>query len=243
MLTDLASVIILSAIGSNWDILSEMPESQAEGWDALTISAVRDYGAERVSVDQVLADWPIGRRIAPGRFFWVTARRPKNIAGNVWGIEITALGAFEPSSSPKFKIDSVSQSQSFQRQLVQLGTIIGTPGRLDVNFDVLSAAPTLTASYFKFGELPETDTVGRAGAGYQTPPLLLPVRPAINALQGVSIPGYGVTAGAANNTININIPNGWFKSGMSADVLRDTDIPASYITESWEWREGQLTSS
>lgn len=243
MFQDPASVVVISTIGASWEVLSELPESQADGWDSLTITAVRDYGAQRVSADQVLADWPIGMRIAPGRFFWVVARKPKLLGGNVWSMEISALGAFNPAAAPKFKIDSVSQSQSFTRQLVQLGTIIGTPGRLDVNFDVLSASPTLTASYFKFGELPETDTVGRAGAGYQTPPLALAVRPAVNTLQGVSIPGYGVTAGAANNTININIPNGWFKSGMSADVLRDTDTPASYVVETWEWREGQLTSS
>lgn len=218
-LVDPASIVVLSKLGAGWELLNEDLQAPAEGWDVLTLTYARDYGATTKTADEVSAEWPIGRRPFAGRDFWVVARVPKLLAGNVWTIVLTCHGA-SGQKPVKVNIRSTSEVQSIPGP-----TNVGPPlyplfGTISKG-DLLEAQPSLAVSYVLIGQAPPTDRVGRAGEGYQTPPAVVAVRPSIWTY--LASPTF-------------HLPYGWVMNDLDADVLAGTDEPVSLVTEGWIYR-------
>ncbi len=218
-LTDLSQTIIIGG-STGWLDEDEDPDFKAEGFDVLTVTKVRDYGATVKTAEQVAAEWPVGSRIAAGRNFWVVDRKPFRRGGNVWGIVLTCFG-LAAERPIKITLNGTSDVQS----LPTTGTSIGPPFYpypVTVNKGtILESFPTQTVSYVLIGSLPRTENVGRAGTGFQTPPLNIAVRPTVWSY-------------LSNPTAHF--PSGWVLSNMPADILAGTDTPVSFVQEEWIYR-------
>lgn len=220
-LADLSSLVVLSAIGSAWAQEDEDSDFKGEGWDVLTTTLIRDYGATVKTAEQVAAEWPVGRRIAPGRNFWVVDRKPFQRGGNIWGIVLICFGLADTSRPIKISINGGVDQQSFPEGGISVGPPYWPFNATPAKGSILESFPTMSVSYVLIGSLPPTENVGRVGSGYQTPPLNIAVRPTVWTY-------------LANPTIHI--PFGWTLMNMPADVRAGTDTPVSLVTEEWVYR-------
>jgi hypothetical protein len=225
MISDSSKVVAISRISSaGWVMIDEEPQANADGWDQWQVVVVRDYGATQRTARQILDEWRIGRRFAPGIDFWVTAAVPACRGGNVWQATLTLMGRFDPARPVKFNVSASTQTLS----IATGGTAtVGAPyfsGPRIVNgvtsANVLNAFPVIEASYILIGTMPPTQNVGRAGAGYQTPPLTLQLKPELVSYL---------------NQPQINLPFGYVLTAMPFDMLAGTDVPASAVKETWTY--------
>lgn len=219
-LTDISSLIVLSSLGDGWQQLDEEPDFKGEGWDVLTVLLIRDYGTVAKTSEQIAAEWPVGKRLAPGRNFWVVDRKPYRRGGNLWCISLTCFGLADMNRPIKVSLAGNVDSQSIPGE-----TAIAPPmwpwAAIAYKGTVLEAFPALSVSYVLIGSMPPTQKVGAAGTAFQTPPVNLAVRP--------SFWTYLVDP-------SIHLPFGWVLTSMPAEMLPGTDTPVSLVTEEWNYR-------
>lgn len=225
-LTDLASAVILSKLADGWNFLDDDLEANAEGWDILSVTFMKDYGATVKTASQVAAEWPTGTRVFAGRDFWVTGRKPEHAGANIWKIALRCQGLNEQDRPIKITINGSSELQSFTGP-TNIGAPLWThtPGIITVDKgDVLEAQPSFTLSYVLVGSRPNTARVGTAATDAM-----------INTLLGFTIgvrPSFWIVLGNPA----FHSPHGWVLNDMPADILSGTDTPAALVTENWIYR-------
>lgn len=220
---DSASIVVLSKLGSDWEILSAVPECPDWGWDTLTVVAIKDYGGVPRTRAEVLAEWPIGRRPLAGENFWTTSRTAERVGGNIWKLDVIARGS--TGQRPlRHRVGSSASTVTRTGQNIQvvLQGYNPTSGQISaVNIRVSS--PVLDVSYVLIGTAPDTSRIGRYGPAYQTPPINIAVRPPVAMVSGTPI--------------ELNLPSGWNLDAYEADPLAGTDTPVALISETWIYQQ------
>ena len=228
---DPASAIVISRIGSDWALIDEQMETSEEGWDILTQTLIRDFGNLVLPPENVAAQYPVGRR-DPLRSFWVISAKPKRRAANVWQLEVSYKGTANPGAAPKVRIEATSASVTGPGRLFN---ITGQTWQ-NVTVNILKSSPVMTAQYILIDAVPPTQRVGMGGGGFNVPPRLVNPPEPQRYWDQLDMPGY-VLGTFGTSDFTINLPHGWYMSGLSCDVLKNTDVDVSLVTETWEWRQ------
>lgn len=226
MISDSSRLVTISKISnSGWVVIDEDPQVNADGWDQWQLVMIRDYGSTAKTVSQICAEWKTGKRVFAGLDFWVTSCAATCRGGNVWQVVLLCLGRFDPARPVKFSVGASTQTLNLAvGGTATVGapyfpdgvrTIVGVTGA-----NMLNVFPVIEASYLVIGAMPPTQNIGRAGAGYQTPPLTLALKPELASYI---------------NQPEINLPFGYVLTAMPFDLLAGTDVPASAVQETWQY--------